>query len=149
MRIVKAIVEDHTNLTTITKMSKAYWDYSEQELENWSELLTITEEYIQSYAVYKLVDGEKIIGYYSYFEIDEDAIKLDALFIAPKQIGKGFGKLLIADFLERIKSTRIEKIILDSDPNVEMFYAKFGFVKIGLIATSIKERYLPLMELKL
>lgn len=149
MRIVKAIVEDHTNLTTITKMSKAYWGYSEQELENWSELLTITKEYIQTNAVYKLVDGEKIIGYYSYFAIDEDAIKLDALFLAPNHIGKGFGKLIIDDFLERIKGMRIEKIILDSDPNVEMFYAKFGFVKIGLLATSINERYLPIMELKL
>jgi predicted GNAT family N-acyltransferase len=43
--------------------------------------------------------------------------------------------------------TGAKKVILEAEPNAEGFYAKFGFVKIGEIETSIKNRYLPVMEL--
>ena len=53
------------------------------------------------------------------------------------------------DFLNRIKNTETKNIIVDSEPNVEKFYEYFGFSKVGKIETAIKDRYLPIMELKL
>lgn len=95
-----------------------------------------------------LVKNETI-GYYSYFEAEEKSIKLDNLFILPEYIGKGFGKILMNHFLSNIKNIGIEKIILDSEPNAEKFYNKFGFEKVGQLESSIKDRFLPIMELKL
>lgn len=90
---------------------------------------------------------EKIIGYYSFFHESENTLKLDNLFVLPEFIGKGFGKILMNDFFIRLKNIDVEKVVLNSEPNAEEFYKKFGFVKVGQIETSIKDRYLPIMEL--
>ena len=51
------------------------------------------------------------------------------------------------DFLLRLKGTKAKKVVLESDPHAENFYAKLGFIKTSLIESSNKGRYLPLMEL--
>lgn len=84
-----------------------------------------------------------------FFYKSEKTIILDNLFVLPDFIGKGFGKVLMDDFLVRIKSSDIQKVILDSEPNAEEFYSKFGFIKTGQIQTVIKDRYMPIMELQI
>ncbi|QGK76551.1 GNAT family N-acetyltransferase [Flavobacterium sp. SLB02] len=149
MTIQKAIPGDHEILTQITKKSKAYWGYSNEQIEIWSAFLTVSEEYIETNPVYNLVFDDQIVGYYSYFHESENSIELDNLFVLPDFIGKGFGKILMNDFFMRVKSLSIQKVVLNSEPNAESFYSKFGFVKIGQIETSIKDRYMPIMELNL
>lgn len=147
MNILKAETEDSELLTTITKRSKAYWGFSEEILKEWEHLLSISKDYIEKNMVYKLVENENVIGYYSYFSIDEKTIKLDNLFILPEFIGKGFGKTLMNDFLEKANRLGIKKITLDAEPNAENFYKTFGFETVGQLESSIKDRYLPIMEL--
>lgn len=149
MTIEKANIIDDEILTSITKKSKAFWGYSAEQIEKWNKNLTISKDYIKEHNVYKLTVNNLIIGYYSYFFKDEKEIELDNLFILPEYIGKGLGKYLVLDFLNRIKDQKVERIILDSEPNAEDFYAKMGFVKIGEFETSIKNRFMPIMEMKL
>lgn len=147
MVIQKANSNDTIVLTELTKKSKAYWGYSDEQIEIWSKQLTISKAYIEEKEVYKLLIDGHITGYYSYFNEDDSKIRLDNLFILPDFIGKGLGKILMDDFLVRLAHTGTKKVILEAEPNAEGFYAKFGFVKIGEIDTSIKNRYLPIMEL--
>lgn len=147
MILEKATINDDKILTEITKQSKSYWGYSKEQILAWSDLLTITKEYIEKNYVFKLKNGEATIGYYSYFYDSKTSIILDNLFILPKYIGKGFGKILMDDFLNRVQDSEIKRISLDSEPNAEKFYNKFGFIKINEIETSIKNRFLPVMEL--
>ncbi len=149
MTIQKAIPGDHEILTQITKKSKAYWGYSNEQIEDWSPFLTVTEEYIETNSVFNLMLDNEIVGYYSFFHESENSLKLDNLFVLPDFIGKGFGRLLMNDFLVRLQDLSVQKVVLNSEPNAESFYIKFGFVKIGQIETSIKDRYLPIMELKI
>jgi len=149
MTVIKSNIDDNEILTDITKKSKAYWGYSNEQMENWSELLTITKSYIESNIVYKLLVDNAIVGYYSYINLEDDIIKLDNLFILPEYIGSGLGKLLMNDFMDRLKMTKTKKVVLDSEPNAEKFYEKFGFIKVGQIETAIKDRYLPIMAYKL
>lgn len=150
MKIIKANSDDHETLTEITKKSKAFWGYSNEQMKQWDELLTITREYLETHFVFKLIKGNQVIGYYSYCYDGKEAIRLDNLFLLPEFIGKGFGNQLITDFLDRIKENpTIEKILLDADPNSEKFYQRSGFTVIGRLETSIKNRFLPIMELKL
>lgn len=115
----------------------------------WSNNLTVTKEYLSNNSGFKLVFKNNIIGYYSYLLLDKEIVKLDNLFILPNYIGKGFGKLLIEDFLNKMKNLKIKKITLNSEPNAEKFYSKYGFNKIGEFETSIKNRFIPIMELNL
>jgi len=149
MTVIKSNIDDNEILTDITKKSKAYWGYSNEQMENWSELLTITKSYIESNIVYKLLIDNAIVGYYSYINLEDDVIKLDNLFVLPEYIGSGLGKLLMNDFMDRLKMTKTKKVVLDSEPNAEKFYEKFGFIKVGQIETAIKDRYLPIMAYKL
>ncbi len=149
MTVIKSNVEDNEILTNVTKKSKAYWGYSDEQMKKWSELLTITKNYIENNNVYKLLVDNLTVGYYSYFNLDENVVKLDNLFVLPNYIGSGLGKHLMNDFMDRIKSTETQKIVLDSEPNAEKFYEKFGFITVGQIETAIKDRYLPIMELKI
>lgn len=148
MIIIKASTDDHETLTVITKKSKAFWGYSDLQLAEWHEALTITKTYIETETVYKLVIEDEIVGYYSFLNENENTIKLDNLFLLPEYIGRGLGKVLMNDFLNRIKTSPAKSIYLESDPNAETFYAKFGFIKTGQIETSIQGRYLPVMKLK-
>lgn len=150
MNIEKANSNDHEILTEITKKSKAFWGYSEEQMMQWNDALTITQEYIQTNFAYKQTKENQVIGYYSYFNSETAIIKLDNLFVLPEYIGKEFGNHLMQDFLNRIKENHdIKKVTLDADPNVEKFYQKFGFKTIGQLETSIKNRFLPIMELNL
>ena len=149
MTIEKASITDNEILTEITKKSKAYWGYSAEQIQKWDKNLTISQDYIRDNSTFKLVDNNVIIGYYSYVFENEKVVKLDNLFILPEHIGRGFGKYLLLDFLNRMKEEKTEKITLDSEPNAEEFYAKMGFVKIGEFETSIKNRFMPIMEMKL
>ena len=150
MKIKKTIPTDAKILTELTIRSKAHWNYSKQQIDDWRDDLTISEAYITEKNVLKLVDdNDNIVGYYSYFKIDNLNVKLENLFIEPKFIGLGYGKILMTDFLKRVKRTKAEKIILDSDPNSEKFYTKIGFKMIGKLETSIRDRFLPIMELKI
>lgn len=136
-------------LTELTKRSKAHWGYSDEQIQIWSEQLTISGSYIENTSVYKLVIDTTITGYYSFYNKDVYTIKLDNLFILPEYICKGFGRILMNDFFLRLKSTDTKKVILDSEPNAEEFYIKLGFIKTGQNLSSIKDRFLPVMELKI
>lgn len=148
--IERAISEDHLVLTEITKKAKAYWQYSEEQLAQWADVLTVSKEYIAEKETYKLlIESSIIVGYYSYFIQNEQVVSLDNLFILPDYIGKGYGKLLMRDFFERINYTGLAKVVLDSEPHAVQFYEKLGFRIIGQFESSIRGRFLPVMEIDL
>ena len=149
MNISKANPNDNVHLSVITKKSKAYWGYSDDQIQKWNTNLTITKEYIEKNQVYNLNIDKQIIGYYSYTIQENKSIKLDNLFILPKFIGNGLGSNLLKHFLDIVKKEDYKTIILDAEPNAEQFYEKFGFVKIDEFETSIKGRFMPVMKLSL
>lgn len=147
MDIVRAISSDSDVLTEVTKKSKDHWGYGAAQIEAWGDALKVINEYIEANNVYKLQDNQTIVGYYAYFSEDAETVRLDNLFVLPEYIGRGLGKLLLEDFLERTKGDGAHRITVHSDPNAEGFYKAFGFKTIGYKETSIKDRYLPIMEL--
>ena len=150
MTIEKARKKDARILTDLTIRSKSYWDYSAEQIMSWKDDLTITTAYIDKNEVYKLTNKHNIIiGYYSYIILNNAVIKLDNLFIDPPYIGHDYGTLLMNDFLKRIKSLKFEKVTLDADPNAEKFYHKFGFKTVGKLKSTVENRFLPIMEIKI
>lgn len=147
--ISKVTTDDAEILTNITKKSKSHWGYSNEQIESWSSQLTITTNYIETNKIYKLVINDLVVGYYSYVILEENVVQLDNLFVLPEYIGKGLGTFLMSDFLDRCKALKFQKVVLEADPNAENFYKKHGFKTIGQIETSIKDRFLPIMELHL
>lgn len=148
MKIEKASQTDAKEITALTIRSKSHWNYTAEQIEGWREELTITETYISENEVYKLTD-EELIGFYAFNKISQTKVKLFFFFIEPKYIGKGFGKKLIMDFVQRVKKMGYERVTVDADPNAEIFYSKLGFKTVDKLPSSIKNRFLPIMELSI
>jgi ribosomal protein S18 acetylase RimI-like enzyme len=147
--IEKAHSHDVQPLTELCMRSKNYWNYGINQIEKWKEELTISAQFIDENQVYKLIVKEELIGFYAFQPLRDKEIKLTHLFIAPAYIGKGYGKLLMSDFMQRIKKSTYEKITLDADPNAKEFYERMGFTVVGKIQSSIKHRFLPIMKKKI
>lgn len=149
MKVEKANRTDANAITELTIRSKDHWGYGKDQMEEWRAELTITPEYIDKNQVFKVTKEEQLVGFYAYQASNSTAVKLNFLFVEPDFIGKGYGKILMKDFLKRMETEEYESITLDADPNAERFYRSFGFDIIGKLKTSIKDRFLPIMELKL
>lgn len=115
-------------------------------MEIWRAELTIHPEYISENDVYKLLTDDGLIGYYSYFLISHEMVKLDNLFIEPTRIGKGHGLLLLSHLIDHVRTKGCNKVTLDADPHAEPFYLNQGFTTVGQLESSIKDRFLPIME---
>ena len=146
MNIQPATQTDAQELTHLTKRSKAYWGYSATQIEIWNDELTITPNYLEESNTFVFANGKEILGYYSFVEIDEGTAKLDNMFLLPTEIGKGYGRLLMIDFLERIQKQGYTCVKLDAEPGAQKFYEKFGFEVIDKLHSSIIGRFLPVME---
>ena len=132
-------------LTSLTHASKAYWGFSAEQIKAWKQYLTITPKYITTHSVYKLESqSNEIKGYYSYIK-EEGFILLDNLFIAPKHIGEGLGRMLMNHFFEQMKIKKTNIIKLYSETKAERFYLKMGFETNGYFWSPLSERKLPLM----
>lgn len=146
MHIEIAKNQDAEAITELTIRSKAYWNYGKSQIEAWRDDLTVSSEYIAQNHVYKLVDQNKLLGFYAFQLKKDKSAKLTFLFIDPDFIGKGYGKVLLLDCLKRAKQMESKSIFLDADPNAQAFYERFGFCQVGQLASSIKDRFLPIMR---
>ncbi|GAA4790135.1 hypothetical protein GCM10023231_17550 [Olivibacter ginsenosidimutans] len=149
MKFEKSNIEDSLILSEIAFKGKSYWNYGIDQLNLWKDDLTISKNYIENNDVYKLIIKHKIVGFFSLIKSENDAVKLDYLFMFPEYIGQGNGKYLLNKAIEIAKEMNAKKIILDADPNAEKFYEHFGFKKYNELESSIKNRFLPQMELNL
>ena len=149
MIIKRAHKNDSPKISEVCFLSKAYWGYSKEQMERWRDDLTIDPGYIQKNEVFVLVNEDEIIGFYSYFEDKNKSVMLDNVFLLPAFIGKGLGRFLMDDFIQRVKNEGYLSIILHADPHATNFYSKYGFKIMGKKQTSIEGRYMPIMELSL
>lgn len=149
MKVEKVLLKDANCLTELTIRSKSYWNYTKEQIESWREDLKISAHYISVNNIYKLVLDGKIIGFYSFSSKGEYSVKLDFFFVDPAFIGLGYGKKMLSNFIKRVKKLHYKRVVLDADPNAEEFYKKNGFGMIGQLESNIKNRFLPIMELKL
>jgi len=149
MQIEQVHKSEASDITELTIRSKDHWGYGKEQIEKWREELTITPKYIEENQLFKLVNNENLVGFYAYDSVGQGCVKLNYLFVDPIYIGKGYGKILIHHFLDRVKSEGFTKVTLDADPHAENFYKSIGFVVVGKLETSTKNRYLPIMDMEL
>jgi GNAT superfamily N-acetyltransferase len=68
--------------------------------------------------------------------------ELELLFVDPPAIGKGVGAALLRDAL-----SRHPVLVIESDPDAEPFYLRFGAERIGTRVSSATGRELPLLRI--
>ena len=146
--ILPADFKDAKTISEVALKSKAYWGYTNEQLESWIDELTITSEYISKNSSYVYKLNENIVGFYIIEMLNMTTISLEFLFVLPEFIGKGIGHQLISHAIEKARNLKGFVLNTLSDPNAESFYAKYGFKTISHHESSIPDRFLPEMELE-
>lgn len=148
LHIRRAKCEDAHDLTRLTWDSKAYWGYDEAFMAKARLTMFVTAESISINPVYIIEDASGLLGYYELLPT-EITYKgwLESLFVLPRAIGAGCGKLL----WQHLSQTAIEQgytcLEFEADPNAEGFYLRMGAYRIGQRESGIVAgRMLPLMR---
>ncbi|MEK6481732.1 GNAT family N-acetyltransferase [Catalinimonas sp. 4WD22] len=126
MKIDQVHTTDAKKLTKLAMRSKGHWKYGPLQIDKWKVELTITPDYILQNQVYQLKVDHKLIGFYAFNVVKGKKVVLDFLFVEPAYIGKGYGKMLLNDLLQRMLKTDYACILLDADPHAEKFYERHG-----------------------
>ncbi len=152
LAIRPAMLQENERLSDLAFRSKAHWGYSPAFMETCrAELLTSEEDIANPQRHYVLAElNSEIVGYYALERLSEDEYELEALFVEPKCIGQGIGRMLIEHAKSYAREEGAQSILIQGDPNAMDFYLAAGCVRIGeRESDSIPGRYLPEFKLSL
>lgn len=148
MRIRPATTEEAAALTELAHDAKRHWGYPEHWIQHWQEDLTISPDFIGNNHVYVAEDADELTGFYALI-IKDNKAELEHMWVAPKHIGKGVGKELFFNAMERASEMRVSALEISSDPNAEGFYQRLGAERIGETVSEIdgKPRVVPRLRI--
>ncbi len=146
MKVEKAELTDLNMLNQISFKAKKHWGYPDEWMKKWKSELTVSPKYLRENSVFRLTENNTIVGFCA-IEEKENEYEIGHLWILPKFMGKGYGKILLDESLKRTCISR-KRIIVISDPNAEKFYQKMGFETFAQKESYPIGRYLPVMRRK-
>lgn len=146
-----AVSRELPRLSALALRSKGHWGYAPALLEAMREELTWHPEDLARLRLRVLLAEEGMpVGFHAVeFPTGEDA-ELEALFVEPERIGRGFGARLLADAIALARAAGRVRLRIQSDPFAEPFYRRAGALRVGeRPSASLPGRLLPLLELAL
>ena len=93
VRIARSRPGDAAALTAIAFAAKRHWGYPEDWIQRWTDILTLTPEYIRSNPTFSAIEGEEIVGFCALRLTGAEAA-VDHLWVTPASMGKGIGSAL-------------------------------------------------------
>ena len=150
VEIVRAQPDDAKILTGIAIAAKRHWDYPENWMVKWQEVLTISPASVSVNKVYKAMRGGEIIGFYELINT-HTKLELKHLWVHPDEIGHGVGQQLMAHVIRQAVSADHEEMEIESDPHAEDFFKKMGARSVGARIYKLEgsQRMLPLLYLNI
>ena len=133
-------------LTRVAIAAKKHWGYPDEWIELWQDELTYTPEIISSSDIYVGRNEGEVVFVYSVQRLSGKEYDLGGCWIAPKYIGKGYGRILFEHLQTTLESLGCTKLIIVSDPHAEGFYLKMGAVRVGEQPSKPEGRVLPVLE---
>ena len=154
MRLRRALPEEAAEITALAIESKAHWGYDEPAMEIFRPELTFEAATLMERSAHVIEDDRAILGFYtlalseqSSLSLDSHSVELEHLYVRRGHFRKGVGTLLLDHAIDAASSLGARRLVIQSDPNAQAFYAKAGARLVAMIPTSIPGRELPLMEL--
>ena len=125
--------------------SKASWGYDSAFMEKVAPAFLVDADYIAQYPVYVLEADGRLAGFYG-FKILEGEPFLHDLWLEPRLIGAGLGRMLWEHLLGTARAQHYPRFLIESDPNAEPFYLHMGAIRIGDRISPETGRRLPLLR---
>ena len=136
MRFRQARPDEAGSLTRLVMEAKAHWGYSAEQLEAWRRTLALTAEQLRSQPAFVL-ETEGVVGFYSLRVVDGTG-ELDNLWVVPREVRHGHGRKLLAHAVIFARSIGLREVLIDADPNAEVFYVRCGATVTGTVPAPIE-----------
>jgi len=150
IRLVKK--SEVKSISELALVSKAHWGYSAEFIQSCKYELTYATAMIgnNEYIFYLKELENEIVGFYLVKKLNKLEVELEALFLEPKFIKKGYGKELLEHARREALSLGVKEMIIQSDPYAQNFYESAGAKLVSKKESgSISGRYLPILRLEL
>lgn len=147
MDILRATSTDASELKTVARAAKAYWGYPEAWIARWADWLTLPPDFFEAHEVYKLVEGDQILGWCALC-VNGARAHLEDLWVRPDRIGTGLGRMLFTFAVQRARVGNATAFDLDADPNAVGFYEHMGMTVTGQVKSEM-DRTIPTMAMNL
>lgn len=148
MEIRPATGEDAEALSDLAFRSKAHWGYDDAFMAACRAELTYTPEQLDAGGFWVLEDDDELRGFYGLTKISPDAVELEAMFVEPAHLGRGYGRALMDHAMAEFHAMALARLVIQADPNAASFYEAAGATLIGeRPSDSIEGRTLPLYEI--
>ena len=123
-----ARTDDADLLSDLAFRSKAHWGYSDDFMAACRRELTVTAEQIDApqFSFFVCVSDGSVAGFHALERISSAIAELEALFVAPERIGRGFGTALIEHAIETARRMGASTLVIQGDSNAENFYLAAG-----------------------
>ncbi len=127
---------DAATLTQLAIRSEATWGFDETFMEIFDRQYSVSDLFIENNLVYKMMDGECIVGFWGI--IKEDFIsELEYFYIEASNIGKGYGKQMWQFMCEICKRENIGTIQFVTSPEAVPFYKRCGAVQVDTVESLV------------
>ena len=139
-------------LSALALRSKAYWGYSPEFMAACRGELSYDSHQIAAKDLYFAVCqvSDDLVGFYGIEQLADGQFELCDLFVEPRFIGQGYGRLLIENAKQKASELGAICLTVQGDPNAEGFYAAAGGVHIDQRESgSVPGRFLPLFRIDL
>jgi len=138
----KATTEDLPAILDIVNYnilnSSSIYDYAERSIEVMQEWFR--DKQAHHWPVIVAIKDEAVVGYGTYgtfrFKEGYKYTVEHSVYVSPHHIGKGIGKLLLAELITQAKEQGLHTMIgcIDADNKGSIdFHKKFGFVESGIL----------------
>jgi len=150
MIVRRAMAAEAGTLTVIAYAAKRHWGYPESWIARWSDVLTITPDFIRSHPVHVALHGDAIAGFHTIL-VEGERASLEHLWVLPEHMGQGVGSRLFRHALDTAVALGARTLTIESDPYAEAFYMHMGARRTGARDASVDgtPRVLPILEIAL
>ena len=137
-------------LSALAFRSKAHWGYPQDFMQACRGELTYAEADVARGGFVVAEAGGRIVGFTALAAGADGAVAVEALFVEPREIGRGIGRALIDHAKRRAARLGARRLVIQGDPHAEGFYLKAGARHAGARPSgSIPGRMLPVFAIEL
>jgi GNAT superfamily N-acetyltransferase len=144
----RARPHEGARLADLAVRAKSHWGYSEEFLESARADLAIDADTIRSARIYVVERRSATIGFYGLLG-NPPRGRLEWMFLEPDAIGRGYGRWMWNDAMQRAKAAGFVELRIESDRFAEPFYEAMGATRIGVTTSPVDGAPLPLFKVDL
>lgn len=147
MLIRPARPDEAAALAALAVRSKAHWPYPTAFIQRFARGLGLTAEVVAGNDVQVAEHHGGIVGFYTLLHRGPTAV-LDDLWLEPREIGRGAGRVLFEHAAERAAASGASWLEWEAEPHAVGFYTRMGGETVRWTTSSLG-RSLPVMRCRL